>query len=276
MEKNHISDHINHDPKQQSNIDLWFNSSLLFSPPIDQQPNNPLTEIAASVANFLGTDNSDNNTAEYRIYSDMHNLPTAIASILNSVQNRAQFYPAQDSAEGVATSFSRYIHEFEIAPFFSKSQLEHIRQSVASNDYNQLIDQIVSLYEGVSDIDRQYLKDSIRSMVQTVVNYSNPINQKALLCQLTINYNNPNTPKILIYYTSLMLSYSEEGKLVIPKQEYQLTKSVYDVIPSRIRDNAGALTRLERKTVNDWILSNTSHLASDKIALCFPHKPYQT
>ncbi len=98
----------------------------------------------------------------------------------------------------------------------------------------------------------------------------------ALLCQLTINYNNPNTPKILIYYTSLMLSYSEEGKLAIPKQEYQLTKSVYDVIPSRIRDNAGALTRLERKTVNDWILSNTSHLASDKIALCFPHKPYQT
>ena len=104
------------------NNKIALTSSLIdryFSPRIFQESNNPLTEIVASIASF---------------------------------QNRAQFYTAQDSAEGLATSFSRYLHQFEITAFFAKNQLEHIRQSVASNDYNQLIGQIVNLWRADSTL----------------------------------------------------------------------------------------------------------------------------
>lgn len=116
-----------------------------------------------------------------------------------------------------------------------------------SSDYNRLIDQIVSLYEDVSEVDRQKLKNSICSMAESVFSHINTFHGNSLFSQSIINFNNANAPKIQIYYTSLYMSSNGNGKSVGTKQSYQVTKATYKVIPGRISANAGALTRLEKK-----------------------------
>lgn len=231
---------------------------------------------ATTMADFLGEDKSDPGATGKNIYSNPQNLPTAIASILNKSQNRANFHPAVDTPEEVKKTYASYIKEIDGNPFFHIDNNEHTKQRYDSNDYNKLIDNVVSLYDGVAAEDKNKIKNSIADMAKSVFSQAKAEQWKNLFSQSTIDYSDIRTPKLYIFYTTLYMKHEDKGKAGVTNvQEYTVNKATYSILGDLIIASAEQLVALEKKNVDDWLTESTSPERNDP-KLCFKVQPYGT
>jgi len=212
---------------------------------------------AVARGNMLGNDTSDPDSEGSKVYTEPQNLPTAVASLLGHVQNRADFHPTSLSAEQLAVYFQDYIKEVDNTPFFSLYKNEKTKSKYESKNYNVLIDQIVSLYEGISKSDENAMKESIANMAKSVFGKESKEDWKNIFSQSTIDMTNPLQPRIFIYYTTLHMKY-EKGKSEINLQEYEVNRTEYVILPDLIRAHANKLADLDKKSVDDWMGDATS------------------
>jgi len=230
---------------------------------------------ATARANYLGNDTSDPDASGIEIYSELQNLPTAVASILNHSQNRADFHPADMSPEVLATRYSAYISEIDNNPFLHLLKSEQSKQSFYSKDYNLLIDQVVNLYAGVTAQDLDALKDSIADMAKSVFGQTKSEDWKNLFSQSTLDISDEDNPILFIYYTSLHMGHDETGKSEVNEQDYMVRKTEYLVLPDLIKAHAYQLASLDKKSVDAWAGDSTSPERNDA-KLCFTVKPFRT
>lgn len=230
---------------------------------------------ATARANYLGNDTSDPDASGIEIYSELQNLPTAVASILNHSQNRADFHPADMSPEVLATRYSAYISEIDNNPFLHLLKSEQSKQSFYSKDYNLLIDQVVNLYTGVTAQDLDALKDSIADMAKSVFGQTKSEDWKNLFSQSTLDISDEDNPILFIYYTSLHMGHDETGKSEVNEQDYMVRKTEYLVLPDLIKAHAYQLASLDKKSIDAWAGDSTSPERNDA-KLCFTVKPFRT
>jgi len=230
------------------------------------------TDEAATVqANMLGTDTSDPDAQGTAIYTELQNLPTAIASIMNHVQERADFHPATQTPEQLAVSFPNYVEEVDRTPFFALLENEQTRKKYESTDYNVLIDQVVNLYDGVSDQDKNAIKESIADMGKAVFGRESSEQWKNMFSQSTLDFSDLNNPSLYVYYTTLYMKH-EKGKAEINIQEYSVNRTKYTILPDLIKANAKKLTKLDKKNIDEWLNGSASPQRPDA-KLCFQVKP---
>ncbi|TJY34090.1 hypothetical protein [Pontimicrobium aquaticum] len=235
-------------------VEAWIHISPSFR--VSELPNNIFQVIAR--ANMLGTDTSNPDSRGAKVYSEPQNLPTAIASILNHVENRANFHPQSQSGERLVSDFINYLKQINLTPFFALEKEESRVNKFESKNYNVLIDQIISLYDGVlSKSDENAMRKSIADMAKSVFGRDPLHDQKTAFLLTTIDMANPLLPRILIYYTTLHMKYVK-GKSEIRLQEYQVNKQEYAVLPDFIRAYANKLSVLPRTPVDQWILESSS------------------
>lgn len=221
----------------------------------------PLSDDQASATargNFLGQDTSDPDAKGTAIYTDTNNLPTAIASILNHSQTRANFHPANTPPEQLAAAFSAYVAEIDKNPFFHLETSESDKQSFYSSDYNLLIDQVVNLYKGVSSEDINQIKDSITDMAKSVFGQEKSEQWKNLFSQSSIDMSDLYNPKFYLYYTSLHMFHEKSGKSEVKEQDYEVRTTTYLILPDLIKAHAETLAGLDKKSVDDWLDGATS------------------
>jgi len=229
---------------------------------------------ATTGADFLGNNTSDPGATGKVIYSDPRNLPTAIASILNHSQNKAGFHPASDSPDVVRQKYELYIREIDANPFLHIEKNDRKSQKYESSDYNRLIDDVVSLYDGVSSQDKENIKNSIAQMAKSVFSQSKSEVWNNLFSQATIDYSNPANPILYIYYTTLYMKREDRGKDgVETRQEYTVNKAQYLILPELIRAHASSLANLDKKNIDDW-MSESSTPEKQGVKLCFEVLPY--
>jgi glutamyl/glutaminyl-tRNA synthetase len=231
----------------------------------------PESSAATSQGNLLGKDTSDPKAKGTEIYSDYKNLPTATASILNHVQNRANFHPASMTSEELVKYFKAYTIEIDKTPFFFLREDKEDRQKFYSKDYDKLIDQVVSLYDGVSEQDKNKLKESIANMAKTVFSESSSEQWKNLFSQSTIDMN-AKEPTIMIYYTSLHMKHVKQ-KAEVNEQEYIVKRTTYTILFDKIKANAEQLAKLDKQDVDDWI-NGVSSPTKPNAKVCFTTQPY--
>ncbi|MDO5978358.1 hypothetical protein [Flavivirga spongiicola] len=212
---------------------------------------------AVARGNMLGSDTSDPDSEGSAIYTESQNLPTAVASILSHVQDRADFHPTSLSTEQLAVYFQDYIKEVDKTPFFALFKNEKTKSKYESKNYNVLIDQIVSLYEGISKSDENAMKESISNMAKSVFSKETKEDWKNIFSQSTIDMSNPLQPRIFIYYTTLHMKYVK-GKSEVNLQEFEVNRTEYVILPDLIRAYANKLTALDKKSVDDWMGDATS------------------
>ena len=229
-----------------------------------------------TAADFLGNDTSDPNAEGETIFSDPENLPTAIASILNHAQTQANFHPASDTPEHLATVFLDYIANVDQTPFFHIVKNEQTKQTYNSKNYNNLIDSIVSLYDGINGEDKNAIKDSIANMAKDVFSSESREEWKNLFSQSTIVYSSDfkSLPKLYIYYTTLHMKY-EKKKAEVSIQEYYVNRTEYTILPDLIKSYAKELSALNKTDIDDWIKRNSSPEASANHKLCFDVEEYK-
>jgi len=229
---------------------------------------------ATTMADFLGDDTSDPGARGKNIYANPQNLPTAISSILNKSQKRANFHPAVDTPEEVKKTYASYIKEIDENPFLHIDKNEHTKQRYDSNDYNKLIDNVVSLYDGITAKDKDKIKNSIAEMAKSVFSQTKAEQWKNLFSQSTIDYSDVRAPKLLIFYTTLYMKHEDKGKAGVTNvQEYTVNKATYSILGDLIIASADQLVALDKKNVDDWLSESTSPERNDP-KLCFKVLPY--
>ena len=185
--------------------------------------------------------------------NEPQNLPTAVTSILNHVQNRVKFYPAaiEDPSE-LYVRFKEYIKEVSDTPFFGQFQNKKVRKKYQSKDYNLLIDGIVGLYDGISSQDKDKLKTSIADMGKSVFGNASAEEWENLFSQSTIDMTDPLRPRFFLYYTTMHMKYTRQ-KAEITLQEFSVNKTEYYILPQLITAQAKTLANLDKTTVDQWM-----------------------
>lgn len=225
-------------------------------------------EQATSSGLFLGNNTSDTTAAGRDIYSNPKNLPTAISSILNHAQTRADFHPASTPPDKLANHFKAYVTEIDKTPFFHLLEHRDAKQEFYSKNYNVLIDQIANLYDGVSNSDREKLKTAIKELARSVFSEVKSNRWENLFSQSTIDYSNPAEPHIFIYYTKLHFGHdATSSKSEVNQQTYTVSKTKYAILPNLIEAYADKLASLDKTSVDDWLSSSTSP-ADKNVKLC--------
>jgi len=228
-------------------------------------------ESATAQANMLGTDKSDPDAEGTAIYTELKNLPTALASILNHVQELKNFHPANQTPEQLAVSFPNYVEGIDKTPFFALAQNEKSKNKLESRNYNVLINQIVNLYDGISSGDKGAIKKSIADMGKAVFGRESSEQWKNIFSQSTLDLSDLNNPSLFVYYTTLYMKH-EKGKAEINIQEYTVNRTKYTILPDLIKANAKKLAKLDKKNIDDW-LNGSASPQRPNAKLCFQLKP---
>ena len=232
-------------------------------------PLNSVSDMASTSSGlFLGEDTSELNCQGIDIYKKLENLPTAISSILNHCQTKANFHPLVNSPEVDAQAFGKYITIIDRTPFFHLEINEITEQKFYTKDYKSLIKSIVDLYKGVSSGDISKIEDSITNMATSVFGQKKSDIWKNLFSQSTIDYTDMKNPKIKIYYTTLNMFHNKENKSEISQQTYRVAQAEYKVLSQLTQTYAETLARLTTKSVDDFISEMTSHQENGVIR-CF-------
>ena len=229
---------------------------------------------ATARGTFLGEDTSDPAAKGAAIYAETDNLPTAVASILNHTQDRAQFHPANTPPEELATRFSGYVEEVDKTPFFHLLESENNKQAFYSKDYNLLIDQVVNLYKGVTSEDLNQIKTAITDMAKSVFGQEKSEQWKNIFSQSSLDLSDLSNPKIMIYYTSLHMYHEKSGKSEVSQQDYEVRRTSYVILPDLIKAHADTLAKLDKKSVDDWLNASTTPERTDP-RLCFRTQPFE-
>jgi hypothetical protein len=229
---------------------------------------------ATSRGTFLGQNTADPDAQGEAIYSQTQNLPTAIASLLNHSQNRANFHPAGMSPDKLAEAFNSYVHEIDGNPFFHLTTNESDKQAFYSSDYNLLIDQVVNLYKGVSSEDLNEIKGAITDMAKSVFGQQKSEQWKNVFSQSSIDMTDLENPKFYLYYTSLHMMHEKSGKSEVSEQDYEVRATTYLILPDLIKAHASKLASIDKKTVDDWLGGSTSPEKPNP-KLCFTPKPFR-
>lgn len=225
-------------------------------------------------ANFIGNDTSDPGAQGMNIYSDPKNLPTAVASILNHAQNRANFHPAAQTPEVVASSYTSYITEIDRVPFFSIQRNDRTQQQVHTSNYDQLINNIVGLYDGVTQEDKDKIKNSITELAQSVFSKSSAEEWKNLFSQASLIYKSATDIRLYIYYTTLHMKRTQSGKDGVDDlQEYTVNRVEYKVLQDKIQAYAATLSNLDKKNIDDW-MDNATSPQKENYTKCWSQTPY--
>lgn len=232
------------------------------------QNNSDQPDVGVATALYLGEHKYDPNAQGIAIYQENKNLPTAVATILNHVQNKAEFHPASIDASEMPKAFKSYINEIDRTPFLHIVEKNSDEQKFYTKKYEDLIDRIVSLYDGISTQDKTKIKESISAMGKSVFEQKKSEVWKNLFSQATIDFTDYAHPRLIIFYTSLHMKHDDEKWAEVKEQNFTLSRAVYQILPEMIKTFASNLANLNKQSVVDWLSDNTSP-KDENVKLCF-------
>ena len=228
-----------------NNTQLTLNSHFL--------SNENSSETSITNALFLGEDTSDKNATGEDIFSKPKNLPTAVASLLNAAQKKADFHPSTQTQEVCAEKFDDYLLEVDQIPFLYLNEIIEDGGKFYNKDYDVIIDSVLKLYGDVTAEDEVKITESITEMANSVFSVKKAERYKSLFSQPLIDYKGNDKADFSIVYTSLFMKHDKDGKSELSEQSFIVKKINYNVLSSLIHTYAKDLAKLTDTTVSEWI-----------------------
>jgi len=218
---------------------------------------------------FVGINTTNKKAKGIDIFTNPENLPTAVATILNHAQNKADFHPAKQSQEQVSNKYDGYINEIDSTPFLSLKNNEQDSGKFHSKNYDELVGSVLNLYTGLTKSEEEQIKNSIVDMAKSVFGKTSNEKWKSFFSQMTIDNSDEGNPIYSIVYTTLHMKYVK-GKSEVTDQDYTVNKTNYTVLSELIKAYADSLTKLTDTTVDDWIVNTST--PSTPVEICFEKK----
>ncbi|MFH7243777.1 MAG: hypothetical protein ACHWZW_13105 [Spirulina sp.] len=195
-----------------------------------------------------------------------------LASILGFIQHRVNWNPIRNS-EATRNNFSAFINLLSLSPYLAHNIVDKTKVNFKNKDYPKIIDEILSLYTGLSPEQMQDVKTNLRQMVYAALSEAGSQQTNTLFVQ---NIMEVKTPDIIAFYVySSKVSFIYHGG----KHHFMETHAIIDRIKlifdaSKVwnRTTAAIVSGILYNDVNQWLENNN---APDKqsiqptIDLCF-------
>ena len=206
------------------------------------------------------------------IYSDPKNLATALTSILSHLQNQANFHPAKQDPKTSGhfyPLFQQVVHEF---PVFGQPLSWEFEKSFNGTDYNELLNQAVSIFSGLSIDAINQLKFSIADMGRTVFGTKEPMTNLLKYHLLIINTQNVSKPGLFMYQAKFSMTHDKANKKEVHSQRYTIQKQYFPIHANMIKDYASAFASVDQKSISDWMQDANSRV-NHRARLCYTVQP---
>lgn len=222
------------------------------------------TKVGSGAVSLVGNQDLSQLTPE-ELFSNPKYLPSATASLLSHSQARAKFHPADinEKSHELALRFGDYIRDIDANPVISLRDSNRVTKKFDSSDYKLAIDEVLTLYEGVSEGHREKIVSSIKDMVKSVFSSENKTEERNLFAQHVLNEDS----SIIINFTTMKASHQKKGKSHIASQEYTVQTATYTPLGDVMKAYAPALAAIKKQEIHDWIGSLASPIRGN-IKLC--------
>jgi hypothetical protein len=226
-----------------------------------------------SGGNFWG-DKGAGSINDSDIFTNPAKLPTAVSSILHRIQNLVGFDPINMSPDTLGSRFMLYLFFLEITPYFSVELISENSVSLNGDDPNYMFDCLVYNMGGVDPEFKNYLKQTCYSMAEST--FSSKVSDECmnLFCQSAMDFHDPDNAAMYLYYTGIYMHHDASGKHEVSTQSSDLYSYRLNVNRQAIVNDSNELLAIERKSVDDWLHSNSSPSSSSN-NLCFSYAPYK-
>ncbi len=225
-------------------------------------------------AAVLGSTTVDPKSKGIEIYKDPKNLPTALASILNHVQQQANFHPYKQDAKAIGHFYPGLEVVIKDLKIFGKPYCDQFKNNFSTKDYNQLLNQVISIFHGLPIRDLNLLKQKLANMGLSVFNVKESITRTMNFNMMMIDLKQPSKPYLILFHANFVMSKTKSGKSDVAQQRYSINRSIYPINVSLIQQYAEALTSLDETSVETWINSaSTPSSQGFRSGLCFRVEP---
>ncbi|WP_027721975.1 hypothetical protein [Maridesulfovibrio zosterae] len=177
----------------------------------------------------------------------------AVSSILGLAQSRTDWNPLDPNNDKNAEGFQNFIKSILKVPFFNVTQSERTTVHYEETNYNDLIDKVVDLYDGITKSDIPLIKNSIVNLAKACTSRVNTKNTKTLFVQNTMNATGTDIV-VGIQQTFMMMERSHESHKGAPKDQYktEITVNVMELTFKGSIWNKDAAKKLAAKFVKSW------------------------
>lgn len=211
------------------------------------------------------------------------NYASGCTTVLSLAQKSTEYNPFYNSE----SEFFKYLEAIIKCPFFLLASFEEICLERKEKNWNSMLDEIVNLYDGVMEIDRQKIKNSIINLIKSVCSQKKNFCSQKLFFQSVINVQNNKTSlkvtenetcdrvQVYLYYTVIDL-YDTKSKSVESRQSHvTMKRCTLDFNKSTWYENAHLIKKENASFVTDWLADKEMNVKNmptltSSILPCFP------
>lgn len=231
-----------------------------------------LTGSSAENERIVGRELSlitDVNELAERLVASPANFVTTVMGI---AQSRSGWKPLEPESPGNTESFKKYIDQIMKFPLMIVNKTDTTKVTYSEGNYNSLIDNIADIYSGMSDGDKNSVKNGLTLLAKSCMSRVNEKQQKVLFTQSTMCVNNEVT--VSFYSSNILMEKKHSSGKNAPADEFSS-----EVIVSRvdIKFNSVALNKtiakkiclILFKSIDDWLDETTTQQTDKSIKFCF-------
>ncbi|KAG0236506.1 hypothetical protein BGW42_003412 [Actinomortierella wolfii] len=134
------------------------------------------------------------------------------------------FYPAA-TLENLSDKFNDYVRQVSTFPGFFLEKNERTEEHRTSENYDLMIKDIVNAYRGYGTGDVNLIAEQVENSAKSILHKSSKKSEKAIFSQDTITQIN-GMHYITIFYCTLKLDYTKNGKKTLVDQKYSINRSL--------------------------------------------------
>lgn len=189
-------------------------------------------------------------------------------SVMTMARTKAGFDPTDIEDQNAAAKFVQYSKNLQSAPFFHlvSSDVSHLDRQEKS--WDKLINNVLDLYEGVSNADKDSIRKSLGNIASAAMNKAGTKQTKNLFVQSEINYT--EEIEVFVFWARIEMTY-ESGKSTSTQETVDISKLKLQFDKTMWPYYAEMVLKYNISFIEEWLKQNAvsqDNNAYKKVCFC--------
>lgn len=219
------------------------------------------TAIIGKIENILRKD-EEIKKSPYPDPAFKINYASGCTTILSIAQKSVNYNPFYNSE----TEFNKYLDVIIKCPFFTLNSFQEVCLDRKEKNWKSMLDDIVGLYDGVMEIDKQKIKNSIVNLIKSACSQKHNKSSQKLFFQSVIEVAEEESAtavdeyrvQVYFYYTVIELSESHSKTIESLQTNVLVKKIVLEFNKDLWFENCHLIGKENASYVTDWLKNQES------------------
>ena len=191
---------------------------------------------------------------------------TGCTTVMDMARVTSGFNPQIPLKEGNYTSYLDYVKRIASAPFFHLEYSNTIEYHRESKDWNDAIDEIVGLYDGIKAEDENKIKESLVNLAKAATSRSDTKQKENLFVQNSLEASMQY--RVHIYYSNVELVEHKSKGSTSKQTDFTIARTRLRFYDELWEHYAERVMKKHVKLMDDWLDDNTTKAGDQSINLC--------